>query len=404
MSATPRKVLHVMNGAAGGAALSTLGLIGALRERGVESCVFCHDIGSPAEKDAIRDAVGGAAQFARLYWWNKKLRSPLWKRPLQALRQGVLTGGGLGSTAQVAAFARRERVELVHTNTILTPEGSYTAALLGLPHVWHVRELVGAGKPYQFHRHGAALGAHLARWASFLVANSEETAACLRAARVPADALRVVPNGIDLARFDGARRARAADAPLVFGMVANLTTRWKKHALLIDAGARAQAKNVVYRFYGHGDVSDAYVRDLHERAAASGARIEFAGHVADPADIMRDLDLLVHTADHESFGRVIVEAMAASLPVIGVRGGGVGEIVVDGSTGRLAPPDDSVALAACIDRAAADTELRARLGTAGRKRAHECYSLAACADGIAAIYRLAAERPLGWRRPTLRAA
>jgi glycosyltransferase involved in cell wall biosynthesis len=175
--------------------------------------------------------------------------------------------------------------------------------------------------------------------------------------------------------------------------------------LLLDAAARATAANLELRLYGHGAATDPYVKALLDRAAASdlAGKVVFPGHVP-PVTIMRDIDVLVHTADHESFGRVVVEAMAASLPVIGMRGGGVGEIVVDGETGLLAPPDDAAALAAHIDRIAADADLRVRLGSAGRRRAQERYSLDACADGIAAIYALAAERPLGWRRPIPRAA
>ena len=54
------------------------------------------------------------------------------------------------------------------------------------------------------------------------------------------------------------------------------------------------------------------------------------------ADHVGNRHLSVHPADNESFGRIVVEAMAAGLPVVGVRGGGVGEIVVDGETGLLA--------------------------------------------------------------------
>jgi glycosyltransferase involved in cell wall biosynthesis len=228
------------------------------------------------------------------------------------------------------------------------------------------------------------------------VANSERTASRLRGL-VPDEQLVVVPNGIDLDRFARERPARAANAPVVFGMVANLTTRWKKHALLLEAIAAANLPPSEVRFYGHGDRSDAYVDALHVRAAQLAVPVSFPGHAADPAAIMRELDVLVHPADHESFGRVVVEAMAAALPVVGVRGGGVGEIVVDGETGLLAPPDDATALGAAMARVAADPALRARLGAAGRRRAHDLYSIDACADGVLAAYRRAVTRPVGWR-------
>ncbi len=398
MSAHPRKILHIMNGAGGGAALSTLGLIGSLRARGIESCVVCHDMGSTAEKDAIRDAVAGAAQFMRLYWWNKKIRTPLWKRPLQELRQQLQTGAGFASAAAVSAYALRERVDLIHTNTILTPEGGRAASLLGLPHVWHLRELVGPREPFQLPHAGAKLGALLARRSSIIVANSEQSAGRLRP-YLPDGLLEVVPNGIDLVRFRGARGERDGASPLVVAMVGHLTSRVKKHALFIDAAAHvarvAPELRVEFRVYGHAPIdADAYARELHARAAG---RVSFSGYAADPAVIMREIDVLVHPADQESFGRVVVEAMASALPVVGVRGGGVGEIVVDGETGLLALPDDPQALASQLLRLLQDASLRARMGAAGRRRAQERYSLDGCADRIAAVYERAARRPLGWR-------
>jgi glycosyltransferase involved in cell wall biosynthesis len=110
---------------------------------------------------------------------------------------------------------------------------------------------------------------------------------------------------------------------------------------------------------------------------------------------MSQIDVLVHPADHESFGRVVVEAMAAGLPVVGVRGGGVGEIVRDGETGLLADADDAAGLAACIERVGRNEELRRSLGTAGRRRALDTYSLEACVAGMLRVYEQAMQRPLG---------
>ncbi len=79
---------------------------------------------------------------------------------------------------------------------------------------------------------------------------------------------------------------------------------------------------------------------------------------------MAELDILVHPAGNESFGRTAVEAMAAGLPVVGVAGGGIGETVVDGETGFLAPPDSVSALAARI----AEAHRIARASAAVRQR------------------------------------
>jgi glycosyltransferase involved in cell wall biosynthesis len=398
----PKKVLHVLNSAGGGACLSTLGLIESLRTKGVKSCIVCHDAGSPAERRALRDATDDQVFFTWLYWWNKKLRSPWWKRPLVEMRQLWRTGWHRTSTAKIAEFARRQAVDLVHSNTILTLEGPLAARQLRLPHVWHVRELVGPGKPFRFHNEGPEFGRFLQHYSAKVIANSEVTAGLFRD-WLPPGLLEVVPNGIDVYRFQIREEPPTKDK-IVVAMVGNLTARWKKHILLIEAAARVDwAVPIEWRFYG-ADPSrggavpgDEYLDRLHHRIAEIGLtdRFRFSGFVEDPVRIMSEIDILVHPADHESFGRVVAEAMAAGLPVVGVRGGGVGEIVADGVTGLLAEPDDVECLARHIDRLARDGEMRKKLGLAGRRRVEERFSLESYAEGVLNVYRAALTRPVG---------
>ncbi len=402
MNSRPRKVLHVLNSATGGAALSTLGLMQRFRREGILACAVCHDAGSRQERDALREMCDGEVCFTTLYWWNKKIRVPRWKRPLSEIKQILRTGWTKKSTRTVADFARSHHVDLIHTNTILTPEGGNAAMQLGLPHVWHVRELIGAGTPFPLGLSEAALGRYLAAHCSKLVANSESTASRLRP-WVPAGLLEVVYNGIDLDRFQP-REGPAQPDRLVVGMVGNLTSHWKKHHLVVEAATHVdRSLPIEWRFYGHDPshggtkTGDAYVDAMHARLATTGLkdRFHFPGFVEDPAQVMSQLDILVHPADQESFGRIIVEAMAAGIPVVGVRGGAVVETIRHGVTGYLAEPDNPVEIAAYIERLARDCQLRTALGQAGRQRALAEYSLDASAAGMLRVYEQAMERPLG---------
>lgn len=405
----PRKVVHVLNSASGGAALSTLGLIASFRREGIAACAVCHDAGNRQEREALRAATGGEVLFTTLYWWNRKIRAPLWKRPLSELRQMLRTGWSRRSTALVARFAAAHAAELIHTNTLTTPEGGLAARQLGLPHVWHMRELVGPGNPFRLPHEGASFGRYMQAHCSKLVANSHASADQVRS-WVNEELLEVVPNGIDLARFQP-RTGPAQPGRVVVAMVGNLTSRSKKHALFVEAAARVdRSLPIEWRIYGHDPSAggtrhgDAYVDALHARLAQRGIadRFVWPGHVDDPARIMAEIDVLVHPADNESFGRVVVEAMATGLPTVGARGGGVGEIIDDAATGLLANPDDAADLAAQIEKLARDPQLRAKLGTAGRRRAEDKYSLEACAAGILRVYDQAMSRPLGAAtRPTV---
>lgn len=398
----PDKILHVLNSAGGGAAMSTLALIRALQAEGVRSAAVCHDAGTQQERAELRDAVEGEVIFTRLYWWNRKNRMPLWRRPLAEAKQIWLTGWSRGSAERVTHFARQVKAELIHTNTLLTPEGGMAARTLGLPHVWHLRELVGPGNPFRFAREGRSFGQRLAPYCSKVVANSLASAAAIRD-WLPPGMLETVFNGIDLSRFHP-RPASPTGKPIVVGMVGNLTSRSKKHALLIEAAALVdRGLPIEWRIYGHDPSAggkqhgDAYVDALHAQIQRLGLaeRFIWPGFLSDPVDIMSQIDILVHPADNESFGRIVVEAMAAALPAVGVRGGGVAEIIRHEETGLLAPPDDPKSLAAAIELLARDPERRMALGQAGRRRAESLYSLSATTAGMLRVYQQAMDLPLG---------
>jgi glycosyltransferase involved in cell wall biosynthesis len=410
-AARPRKVLHVLNSAAGGAALSTLALIDQFRQQGIAACAVCHDAGDPQERERLCEATGGETLFTPLYWWNKKIRNAAWKRPLSELKQLVRTGWTHRSSAAVADFAVSHGVDLIHTNTLTTPEGGIVARRLGLPHVWHIRELVGPGTPYPLKLEGPALGRYLAAHCSKLIANSETCASHVRGI-VPEGLLEVVPNGIELDRFHP-RKGPARPDRIVVAMVGNLTSQVKNHELFVTAAARVDRNlPIEWRIYGHDPSQggrqrgDEYVDRLHAQIAQSGLadRFRLPGFVADPAQIMDEIDLLVHPSDAESFGRIVVEAMAAGLPAIGVRGGGVAEIIEQGATGLLAEPGNSADLAAAIEQLAKDPARRSVLGAAGRRRAEQHFSMAACAAGVLRVYESAMKRPVGKPQPQLHAS
>lgn len=386
-SPLPQRVLHILNGAAGGAAISTIDLIGEFAKHGILSSAVCHTAGDFHERRRLRDAVEGRVLFTPLYWWNRKLRVAAWKRPLVELKQLWSTGFQRGSERIACEFAASQQPDLVHTNTLTTPVGSVVANRLRVPHLWHVRELIGPGMPYRLPLEGRRLGDYLAKNAAAVIANSNTSAKCL-SDWLPDGLLQVIPNGIDLSRFH-LRETTATDGPLIVAMVGNLTS-WKKQSLFLEAAALVdESRPIEFRLYGHvperGKIRER-LDALMERLQLQ-SRVRFAGFVAEPQQMMSEIDVLVHTSDFESFGRVIVEGMAGGLPVIGVRGGGIAELVVDRQTGLLAAPDSPREIATHIENLARDPALRRSLGTAGRRRAESEYGLTRCSTAILTLYR-----------------
>ena len=109
------------------------------------------------------------------------------------------------------------------------------------------------------------------------------------------------------------------------------------------------------------------------------------GH-RDLPDGLNAADLLVLPSVREQFGQVLVEAMACGVPVMAADAHGPAEIVDDGRTGWLVPPDDEDALVEALLEAAGDADERKARGEAAYEEARKRYSWPSLARGVARIY------------------
>jgi glycosyltransferase involved in cell wall biosynthesis len=187
--------------------------------------------------------------------------------------------------------------------------------------------------------------------------------------------------------------------PFTVGMIGRIA-RWKGQHIFVEAFSKASlpgdARALVVGAPLFGPDEEEYLAELHElvRARGLGGRVRFTGFVDDAASVLDELDALVHASSiPEPFGQVVVEGMAAGVPVIAAGAGGPLELIADGIDGLLCPPGDVAALAACLTRLGEDSGLRHRLGAAGRKRAEQ-YSPSDAAARVRDVYEdVLARRP-----------
>lgn len=195
-----------------------------------------------------------------------------------------------------------------------------------------------------------------------IVANSSAAAARLRREAVKPSRIEVIGNGIDLHAF--APRTIAPPLRRIV-TVANLR-REKAHEVLIDAAASLLPRypDLQFRFVGGG----ARTRELTALVQSRGLadRILFLGHRDDVPAVLAESDVYVLPSRSEAFPNGVIEAMAAGLPVVATAVGGILELVDDGRTGVLVPPDDPAALARAIQRLLDDPARAAALAQAGR--------------------------------------
>jgi glycosyltransferase involved in cell wall biosynthesis len=174
------------------------------------------------------------------------------------------------------------------------------------------------------------------------------------------------------------------------GIVGRLAP-WKGQDLFLRAFAEAfpegDAEAVVIGAALFGE--DQYAGSLHRLVRELGleGRVAFTGFRDDVAGELSQLDVLVHASTiPEPFGQVLVEGMAARLPVLAPDAGGPAEIITHGRDGLLYPMGDQHALARELRTVASDPDLRARLGAAGYERAVD-FSPESAAAKVMQVYR-----------------
>ena len=165
---------------------------------------------------------------------------------------------------------------------------------------------------------------------------------------------------------------------------------WKGQDVFLRAFAKAFSDGEVIAvlvgaaLFGEDD----YERQLRQLVDDLGIeeRVEFRGFRSEVFEELARVDVLVHASViPEPFGQVVLEGMAAGLPVVAAGAGGPAEILVDGETGLLYPPGDIDALASLLRLLADDAELRSRLGDQARTAAAK-YSPERSADQILEVY------------------
>ena len=269
--------------------------------------------------------------------------------------------------------ALRSPVDVVHAHAFghfPLWVGALSRALRGTPLVVTTHSDPGSGTP-------------LARlWSRYVVRTSVRSAdrivALSRLERdwlaglgAPRERIHVIPPGIDVGEFAALpARLKPAEEPVIL-FVGRLSAQQKGLGTLVRAFAKVprgfrSRLRLVGADWGGLDSTLALARSL-----GVSERVEALGAVSRErlVEEYASAELLVLPSRFDSFPVVVLEAMAAGLPVVATRVGGVPEAVEEGKSGLLVPPEDPAALAEGIRTVLADPELRVRFGAAGRERA-----------------------------------
>ncbi|OQW35088.1 MAG: hypothetical protein A4E19_01835 [Nitrospira sp. SG-bin1] len=320
---------------------------------------------------------------------------------LPSLVRHISLKADLEALCRLVALLRQERPHVVHTHTS-------KAGVLGRLAAWITRIPVIVHTP-----HGHVFYGHFGSFASWIFLQIERCLAwitdewiALTAAEKLEhlergigvnDRFAVIPSGIDVDRFKQARTAGKMipewfDCPAeatIIGSVGWLTDI-KGHRFLVDAVARLKREypRLHLVILGSGDRHDALLNQA--QGAGIGQAVHLVGHREDVALALAGMDCFVLPSLNEGMGRALIEAMAAGLPVIASRVGGIPALIEDEKSGLLVPAGDSQALAAALRRILSDPAWAWALGRDARESIGADYGVPSMVSAIEAIYREAA--------------
>jgi glycosyltransferase involved in cell wall biosynthesis len=382
------RVLYVDHVAyVGGAEISLIGLVRMLKAKGSVQPVMVVPTDGPLVETL--SALGIEVRILRMIPLN------LTRNPVTLVRYVMNLSR---FTCELIRLIKLEKIDLVHANSIKAGILAGAAARLArVPMVWHIRDFYPDGWIRRLVKFWGT------RFAVRIIAISHAVAGMFN----NRGDVTTIHNGVDLDLFapfalqEGRALLRSelglsSDVKLV-GMIGQLAP-WKGQVVFLKAAEQIIQDYPHVHFVLVGDVyHDDLIpyrdrlRKLAQERLPDGS-FSFIGWRNDIVAVMAAIDVLIHPARGEAFGRVIIEAMAAGKPVVAVRSGALPEIVEDKRSGFLVPVDDSHAMANAIVHLLRDPNTCIAMGKRGRSRVEQLFSLTVHSDHVLQEYHLVLSR------------
>jgi glycosyltransferase involved in cell wall biosynthesis len=293
-----------------------------------------------------------------------------------------------GTVSGLVTLFRERKVDIVHSHEFtMAVYGAVAARWLGLPHVITMH---GSQTMLKATRRRVALKGAFALSRRVVACSGATQEHLTRELRLAPDRILTIPNGIAFRAGDRLKVRRELGIPddgLLVVAVGSLVER-KGHMVLLRALARLDRDGLppTWRvaIAGRGELEDALKGFIAEAGLTGRAHV--LGHRDDIPDILAAADIFTMPSLWEGLPVAMLEAMFAGKPVIASACSGIPEAITSGAHGLLAPPGDEAALAEALRTLLTRPDERARLGTAGRSRAAERYSVAGMVDAYERTY------------------
>jgi glycosyltransferase involved in cell wall biosynthesis len=219
----------------------------------------------------------------------------------------------------------------------------------------------------------------VSRWvhrnATHVTAVSEKVADTVVELGVPRERITVIPNGVDVARFERVPDVpRGAGEPTRIGSVGCLAAR-KDYGTLLDALALLRKEGLEFTTTLVGDGPDRAMLEAKAASLGLDGRVRFLGERPDVEPLLMAMDVFVLSSREEGIPNALLEAMAAGRPAVATAVGGTPEVMEDGRTGWLVPARSPAALAAALGDALRHPDEARRRGEAAHRATVETMSI-----------------------------
>ena len=328
--------------------------------------------------DAVKD-LGFDTFVIPMKWWITE-RSRIWRQPLAWI-------WNMKSVRRLAAVIREKSIDLVFTNSAAMNTGAKAARRTKTPHIWAIHEVLRGPSPFlRYLFGGRALTKYIVRRSARVIVNSEAT----KAAFPGAGNVTLIFNGVDVQAGDEGRQSSIrnelgiAPGDLVAGIVGKIYEgKGQREAILAVAALSGKYPNL--KLLVVGEVRDEkYFEGLRRivRENDLESRVFFVGFHPDLVNVLKVMSVLIVASVVESFGRAALDGMAAGVPVLAVRAGGLPEIIEHGRNGFLLESREPKEIGLALDFVFEHPgETRAAI-EGGLRTVREKFSIARQVEGI----------------------
>ncbi len=320
-------------------------------------------------------------------WWMM----PSYWNPVLKMIFRILYATEPFPVTKIVKIAKKEKIQIIHSNSSAIDVGARAARKAGLPHVWHFREFGDADFQLEYLKGRLKSCRFVADTAGKVVFISRNLRDYYRA-EIADELCRVIYNGISK-DFLYQKIYMRPKSKIIFLIAGNLHRNKRQDLALQAAGILRKRGYDNFELWIAGAASamrdsQKYEEELRESAGRNlGSCCKFLGFVSDMGKLRQETDIELVCSNREAFGRVTVEAMMAGNPVIGTDTGANPELIEDQKLGRLFRNGDAEDLADKMQWFLDDLESIEKCGREAYSFARDSFSSELNTENIEKLYQ-----------------